>query len=232
MKSTKDKVIAIDGPAGSGKSSVTGKVAEILNLTHINTGALFRSLVVFIKSTLSLEAFYNLSEIEQTNFLDSLKAVYSHPPLEIRVNDKKFSAQQLYGSEISNETSILSSFRTVREFIEKWEKQIVAETQNICIIEGRDIGTAVFPNALLKFYLTASTEERAQRRKKEHLYQNISLAILEQQIRERDHRDMNREFSPLKKAEDAILVDSSGLTENEVIDIFIDEIYPKLKGHK
>lgn len=213
---TKDKVIAIDGPCGSGKSEIARRVAEKLDFVYIDTGAMFRALgVVAFNSGVDL-----VESPEIKFFLEKLHFEYMVSDkilIQIDGEDLTLKIREHYVSDLASQISRISS---VRDYLLELQRSLVAN--NICIMEGRDIGTVVFPYAFCKIYLTATPEVRAERRR-------VQLETLDgggerytfnqvlNDIKKRDYNDMNREFAPLKKADDATLLDSSRLSLNEVI---------------
>ncbi|MDE6502686.1 MAG: (d)CMP kinase [Ruminococcus sp.] len=212
--------IAIDGPAGAGKSTVAKMVSAQLGYIYVDTGALYRTIALYIKEN-------NISDDDipeslgkadvSLKFIDGTQRVF--------LGDRDVSGL-IRTPEISMEASRTSAMPAVREYLFGTQQKIARE--NNVIMDGRDIGTVVLPNAEVKIFLTATPEERANRRYKELMekpdcpcYEEILSDIIE-----RDHNDMNRPVAPLKQAEDAVLVDTTNLTleqsVNEIIRI-IDE---------
>ena len=198
------KIIAVDGPAGAGKSTVSKIVAAKLGYTYIDTGAMYRA--VALKSSRSCEDLVDIidnTEIELDDrarvFLDGVEVTK-----EIRT------------PEISKLASDVSKFPFVRKKLTELQRKMA--TRGAVIMDGRDIGTQVLPNADLKIFLTASLDERARRRFEELQAkgQTADLAAVKKEIALRDKQDSEREFAPLKQAEDAILIDSTNLTIDEV----------------
>lgn len=217
------KVIAIDGPCGSGKSSVAKQVAHSLKITHIDTGAMYRSLGLYFSNL-----GYDLSNLNKTKFkeeildhLNKLDFVYeSSPRLKILIN-KVDLTELIRTPNVSNLASLISQYDFIRNFLTDFQRNLVQETS--CVMEGRDIGSVVFPKAICKFYLTASVDERAKRRVLQ-LSQNdqqVEFDNILKEVQERDFKDMNRDVAPLIQSEDAILIDSTSLSEREVIEQMI-----------
>lgn len=208
-------VVAIDGPAGSGKGTVAKLVGEKMNLINIDTGAMFRCVALeMLRKKVSLD---NEKEIQK--ILDNINIEFENENKEDKIilngEDVSFKIRD---EEVSSFVSPISTIKIIRDSLLKLQRKI-AENKNV-IMEGRDIGTTVFPNADVKIYLTASVEERARRRVKQNINKGIEAnyeAILEN-IKDRDERDSNREIAPLRKAEDAILVDSTNMEIEEVVD--------------
>lgn len=206
--------IAVDGPAGAGKSSIARAVAEEIGYIYVDTGALYRSIALYaIENKLDNDSLIkSLDKINiRLEFIDKCQHVI--------LNDNDVS-DKIRTLEVSMGASRVSAIPKVREFLFELQKKI-AEENNI-IMDGRDIGTVVLPNADLKVFLTASAEERASRRFKEMTDSSITYEQVLEDIKQRDYNDMNREIAPLKQAEDAVLLDTTGMT--------IDEVKQKLKA--
>ena len=217
-------VVAIDGPAGSGKGTVAKLVGEKMNLINIDTGAMFRCVALeMIRKKVSLEDEKEIQKILE-NINIEFKNEYKEDKILLNGEDVSFKIRD---EEVSNFVSPISTIKVIRDCLLKLQRRI-AENKNI-IMEGRDIGTTVFPNADVKIYLTATVEERAKRRVKQNINKGIEAdyeAIL-QNIKDRDERDSNREIAPLKKAEDAILVDSTNMEIEEVVETISNIIIKK-----
>ncbi len=200
--------IAVDGPAGAGKSSIARAVAEEIGYIYVDTGALYRSIALYsIENKLEDESLINsLDKINiRLEFIDKCQHVVLNGS---DVSDK------IRTPDVSMRASRVSAIPKVREFLFGLQKKIAAE--NNIIMDGRDIGTVVLPNADLKIFLTASAEERASRRFKEMTDGSITYEQVLEDIKQRDYNDMNRAIAPLKQAEDAVLLDTTGMTINEV----------------
>lgn len=206
--------IAVDGPAGAGKSSIARAVAEEIGYIYVDTGALYRSIALYsIENKLDNESLVNsLDKINiRLEFIDKCQHVF--------LNDNDVS-DKIRTPEVSMGASKVSAIPEVREFLFGLQKKIAAE--NNIIMDGRDIGTVVLPDADLKVFLTASAEERANRRFKEMIDSSISYEQVLEEIKQRDYNDMHRDVAPLKQAEDAVLLDTTGMT--------IEEVKQKLKA--
>lgn len=206
--------IAVDGPAGAGKSSIARAVAEEIGYIYVDTGALYRSIALYsIENELDDESLVNsLDKINiRLEFIDKCQHVF--------LNDNDVS-DKIRTPEVSMGASKVSAIPEVREFLFGLQKKIAAE--NNIIMDGRDIGTVVLPDADLKVFLTASAEERANRRFKEMTDSSISYEQVLEDIKQRDYNDMHRDIAPLKQAEDAVLLDTTGMT--------IEEVKQKLKA--
>ncbi|HLJ42434.1 MAG TPA: (d)CMP kinase [Candidatus Acidoferrales bacterium] len=206
-------VIAIDGPVGSGKSTAARRVAELLGYTYIDTGAMYRAVALkALRRKISLDA------------TDELVALAGASRIDLRARDGGQNVL-LDGDDVTKEirTPEVSQAASKIAVIEGVRRVLVAEQRRAgakggVVMEGRDIGSVVFPDAELKIFLTASDETRAQRRWREHQQKGdaIDLAKTLEEIRERDRRDAGREHSPLVRAEGAVLVDSTAMEAEEV----------------
>ena len=206
--------IAIDGPAGAGKSTIAKKLAKELSFIYIDTGAMYRALAIhFIRSGINPA---DKAAIEAACQDVSVEIAFEDGVQQVLLNGENVTSM-LRTEEVGNMASATSIYPLVRAKLVELQRALAAKTS--VIMDGRDIGTCVLPNADLKIYLTASVDARAQRRYKE-LLEKGEQPVLEEiakDIEERDYRDMNREASPLKQAEDAVLVDSSDMGIDEVV---------------
>jgi cytidylate kinase len=206
-------VVAIDGPAGSGKSSISKIVAKKLGFTHLDTGAMYRAVTLE-----ALKRGINLENENEYDFLDDISIIYKN---DITYLNGKDVSKEIRTEEVTNNVSTPSKLKVVRDKMVHFQRKSCAEGK--VLMDGRDIGTVVLPNADLKVYLTASSRVRAERRYKELTEKGVEcdIDVIEKDIIDRDYRDMHRENSPLKQADDAILVDSSDMTITEVADRII-----------
>lgn len=207
--------IAIDGPAGAGKSSIAKRVAKELAFVYVDTGAMYRTMALyFLENQIPVD-----DEDEVSAHCDEIdiKLEYIDNSQIVRLNGKDVS-DDIRKEEVGNTASIVAKYTAVRNKLVALQRRM-AETTDL-IMDGRDIGTVVLPNAEAKIYLTASSAVRAKRRFLELQEKGISCDLdkIEEDIIARDKQDMNREISPLKQAEDAILVDSSDMTIDEVVE--------------
>ena len=211
-------IIAIDGPSGSGKSTTARLLAQILNITHIDTGAMYRVVTWGLKKN-NID-FNNSSEVK--SFLEKINISYKSAD-EIYLNGK-LASLEIRKKVITSSVSLVSSLIEVREFLVNIQREIGKEKD--CVIEGRDIGSVVFPDADYKFFLTADIEVRALRRQAElkNIGENLSVNEIKDSIEERDFIDSTRNFSPLIRSVDAIEIDSTNLTINEQIEKIINVI--------
>lgn len=218
----KNYIIALDGPAGSGKSTIAKIIAKNFNLTYLDTGAMYRMVALYILEN-NID-FNNVTAVEK--ILDSI---------QVDIVDNKFILNgkdvslEIRTPEVTKIVSPVSAIKAVRVKLVDLQRKISKGKK--VILDGRDIGTVVFPNADLKIFLIASPEERAKRRVKDYASKGISenFETVLKDIIERDHSDSTREESPLKKAEDAIEVDTSSLNIAESVQVISNLIKKKLE---
>ncbi|MBE5900653.1 MAG: (d)CMP kinase [Lachnospiraceae bacterium] len=206
--------VAIDGPAGAGKSTIAKALAKELQFVYVDTGAMYRALAYFF---LSRKAdISNEEEIGEFVKEATVEIAYEDGKQQVLLNGENVTSH-LREEEVGNAASRTSAYPAVRAHLLKLQQDLAA-TQDV-IMDGRDIGTCVLPKAQLKIFLTASVETRAKRRYDELLAkgEQADLSEIAAGIQERDERDMNREIAPLKQAEDAVLVDSSYMSIDEVV---------------
>lgn len=206
--------IAIDGPAGAGKSTIAKSIAKQLGFIYVDTGAMYRAMALYFLRN-QIEATDSAS-IEKTCSDADITIEYKNGEQIVVLNGENVNGL-IRTEEVGKMASASSVNKSVRLKLVELQQNL-AKKENV-VMDGRDIGTYVLPNANLKIYLTASSKERARRRWAELKEKGIhsDLNDIEKDIIERDHRDMNREFAPLKQAEDAIYLDSSDMTIEEVI---------------
>ena len=211
-------IIAIDGPAGSGKSTTAKKVAAELNLMHLDTGAMYRAVALYILNQEIAESRIR-NPNQMTQILDEIEIKFSNETNNIFLNGKDVSVE-IRENRVSEFVSEVSAISLVRERMVLLQREIA--TGSNVVLEGRDIGTRVFPNADVKVYLNADVNERGQRRFKELMKQGeeITLGSVIRDIELRDLKDSSREHSPLEKAKDAIEIDTTKLS----IDAQVNEI--------
>ena len=222
-------VIAIDGPAASGKSSVATAVAEALNAVHINTGSMYRAIgyktvLAGIDPEKDPETFAKVLSSVQMRFVRQGKG---DPELEV---DGEFPGEKLRTEAASAAASKVATIPAVRTRLVELQREMAGN--DLLVMEGRDIGTVVFPDAKYKFFLTASPEERAKRRLLQDGFE-LDPELLRktaEAIAERDRVDSTRAVSPLKQADDATLVDSSALTKEETVQQILALIREKQNG--
>ena len=210
--------IAIDGPAGAGKSTSARLVAKEKGFIYVDTGAMYRGLAVhFLKKGIQPE---DTEKIKEACRDAQVSIGYEEGQQQVYLNGENITSQ-LRREEVGNMASKSSAIPEVREKLLSLQRDL-ARRQNV-VMDGRDIGTCVLPDADVKVYLTASSRTRAKRRYDELTARGVpcDLEQIEQDIIERDSRDMNREISPLRQAEDAVLVDSSDMTIRQVADAIL-----------
>lgn len=210
--------IAIDGPAGAGKSTIAKKVASRLGFIYVDTGAMYRAMALyFLRKGIPPE---NEEAIGNACGEMTITIAYENGVQQVYLNGENVSGL-IRTEEVGNMASSVSAYSAVREKLLQLQRELAAG-ENV-IMDGRDIGTCVLPRADTKIYLTAGSRVRAERRYKELTEKGIrcNLEEIEQDIIERDHRDMTREIAPLKQAEDAVLVDTSAMTIEEVVEEII-----------
>lgn len=218
--------IAIDGPAGAGKSTIAKQVARRENLIYIDTGAMYRAM-----SLLMLQNGIPLNDAEKIGQECSRAQIdisYENGEQAVFLNGENVDAF-LREERVGNAASAVSAVPRVRERLVQLQREL-AESADV-VMDGRDIGTVVLPDADLKIFLTASSRVRAERRYRELQEKGIEadLKTIQRDIEERDHRDMTRETSPLRQAEDAVAIDSSMMTVDEVIQNILDLIQSRRK---
>lgn len=204
--------VAIDGPSAAGKSTIAKMVAKKENFIYIDTGAMYRCV-----------AYYCLTQKIDLNDEKAVEQAIEHiqirltPDNKVYLNDEDVS-NQIRQDQVSLGASCVSKYQAVRSFLVD-EQRKMAKAGNV-ILDGRDIGTVVLPNANLKIYQIASVETRAKRRYLENLERGLDadLETIKKEIEQRDYQDMHRAISPLKKADDAIELDTSNMTLEEVVD--------------
>lgn len=207
--------VAIDGPAGAGKSTIAKLVAKEKGYIYVDTGAMYRAMAIhFLKKGILPEETEKIVKACK----DALVTIaYEDGIQQVYLNGENVTAL-LRTEEVGNMASKTSAIPEVRETLLELQRGLAREKD--VIMDGRDIGTNILPDADVKIYLTASVKTRAERRYEELTEKGISCELeeIEADIRERDARDMNRETAPLKQAEDAVLVDSSEMNIREVVD--------------
>ncbi len=201
-------IIAVDGPSGSGKSTISKEIAEILGISYIDTGAMYRILALYLKEN-NLE--FRKEILKNINIKQEKNIFY--------LNGRDVS-KLIRENDIAKKASDISKLKEVREYMVEEQRKLGKEKS--IILDGRDITTVVFPNADYKFYLTASLEQRAKRRYLEN--NKVDFEVLLEDMKKRDYQDSTRENSPLKIAKDAIIIDTTNMTEKEVVNKMLDII--------
>ena len=217
----KSKVIAIDGPSGSGKSTITKLIAEKLGLIYLDTGAMFRAIGFHLN-----ENNINSSDIDRIeNELGKMNFQYAKNESSLVEIDDKDLTQKIREHQVSELASIYSKVPSVREYLKKLQRRIAGERPSI--LEGRDIGTVIFPDAALKFFLTADPKIRAERRlqqiKEKDPATNLTVESIYEDIVERDKSDQQRAIAPLIQAEDAKEINTTCMSIEEVVSFVCSE---------
>ena len=213
----KNLIVAIDGPAGSGKSTIAKLVAKKFNFTYIDTGAMYRMITLYLLE--NKISFDNLEKIQK--ILNEINLDMKEDKFFLNNVDVSLKIRE----EIINENvSKVASIKAVRENLVNLQRKIASD-KNV-ILDGRDIGTVVFPNAQVKIFLVASAEERARRRYNEFMEKKVEITYDEvlKSLKERDHLDSTRKESPLVKASDALELDTTNLKIDEVVNFISNEI--------
>ncbi|MFI3141359.1 MAG: (d)CMP kinase [Clostridia bacterium] len=214
--------IAIDGPAGAGKSTISRKVAAELGFIYIDTGSLYR--------TVALNAIMQQTDLSDTAAIE--KSIENQPKIELGFVDGEQRnylngvdvSDKIRTPEISTSASKVSAVPVIRQYL--FDLQKTMAEQNSCVMDGRDIGTVVLPNAKVKIFLTASPESRATRRYDELISKGMDVTFEDvlNDMKKRDYDDMNREISPLKAADDAKLLDTSGFELEKSVALVIKTV--------
>lgn len=221
--------IAIDGPAGAGKSTIARRVAKELSFIYVDTGAMYRAMALYL-----LRREVNKDDTEQIGNIcqdAEISIEYQNGEQIVLLNDENVNSY-LRTEEVGNMASVSSAVPRVREKLLSLQRKLARDMS--VVMDGRDIGTTILPDADVKIYLTASSLTRAKRRYLELQEKGTvcNLDEIQKDIEERDQRDMNREISPLRQAEDAVLVDSSDLTIQQVVDRILQIFRSKTSGEK
>ncbi|MCI7778626.1 MAG: (d)CMP kinase [Clostridiales bacterium] len=215
--------IAIDGPAGAGKSTVAKRIADIMHLTYVDTGAMYRAL--------GLKAVRNGIDPGDAEAVAPMLTDTTVTFIKINgeqhvVLDGEDVNEFIRTEEISHAASVISTLPEVRRKLVDLQREIARSTDTV--MDGRDIGTVVLPNTPYKFYVTASAEVRAKRRfveyQKKGILGDMTYEDVLNEVKARDERDMNREFSPLRPAENAVIIDTSEMSIDEAVDAVIEDI--------
>lgn len=206
-------IIALDGPSGSGKSTIANLLANKLKISYLNTGSMYRALTLyFLENNIKKSENIDIKILKKINIDINEDKVF--------LNGKDVS-QEIRDKEVTENVSWVSSIPVVREYLVEMQRKI--SNNKSIILDGRDIGTVVFPDAKYKFYLDASSFVRAKRRFEQNEIDK-SFEEIKKDIEKRDYLDSHREISPLKKAEDAIEIDSSDLTIDQTIEKILEKM--------
>jgi len=238
-------IIAIDGTAASGKSTTARALARLLGYGYLDTGAMYRAMALkIIRAGIRLSpatsAASSLTTEVAPETLSQIDSLAENTSISVRNEngsvfvylDGEDVTDLIRTQEVSSMASIVSTLPRVREVLVREQRRVGREGG--VVAEGRDIGTIVFPDAELKIFMTASLEERARRRKRELLLQGVEVSLeeVERELRERDERDSSRAHSPLRKAQDAVELDTTKLTIDEQVKIVMDLVQKRISSGK
>ncbi|MGI6006903.1 MAG: (d)CMP kinase [Ruminococcus sp.] len=211
--------IAIDGPAGAGKSTIARQLAHRLGFIYVDTGAMYRAMAYYLlKKEIAPE---DLEKMQEACGDADITIIYEQGEQQVLLNGENVTSH-LREERVGNMASVSSALPAVRKKLTQLQKKLAASAD--VVMDGRDIGTAVLPDAQVKIYLTAGTDVRARRRYDELKKKGMKsdLSAIEKDIEERDYRDMHREIAPLCQAEDAVLVDTSGMDIETVLNTVLN----------
>ncbi len=228
-KALKNLVIAIDGYSSCGKSTIAKDLAKVLNYIYIDTGAMYRAVTLFaMRNNIISNGSIDTEKLEK--LLPEIKITFKQNP-ETKLNETYLNGEniekEIRRMDVSNNVSLISTLKPVREYLVKLQRDMAKEGG--VVMDGRDIGTVVLPDADLKIFMTASPEVRAERRYKELKAkgENVSLEEIMKNLAERDHLDTTRKESPLRQADDAIILDNSNMTPTEQLDWIVEMVNKK-----
>jgi len=218
---SKNLIIAIDGPAGSGKSTTAQLVAQKLGFVYIDTGAMYRAITYLAIRNNALGKKDKIIELAANS---NIELKFENGVTNISINGEDLT-DKIRTLDVNKNVSDVSKIEEVRKILVRKQRDIGSKSTGV-VMEGRDIATVVFPNADVKIFLTATIDERANRRAKEYAESGTEIPVTEikENLRNRDRIDSNREVSPLIKAEDAIIVDTSYVTIEEQVKIILNEV--------
>ena len=218
---SKNLVIAIDGPAGSGKSTTAQLVAQKLGFVYIDTGAMYRAITYL---AIREDALGNNDKIVELAANSDIELKFENGVTSISINGEDLT-DKIRTLDVNKFVSDVSKIEEVRKLLVKKQRELGSKTTSV-VMEGRDIATVVFPDADVKIFLTATIDERAKRRAKEYAENGTEIPVTEikDNLKNRDQIDSSREVSPLVKAEDAIEVDTSYVTIDEQVNIILNEV--------
>lgn len=227
-KGSNNLIIAIDGFSSSGKSTIAKALAEKLNYLYIDTGAMYRAITYkLMKENISFDDISKIKEILKSTRIE----FFNNNGINQIVLDNEMIESQIRGLEVSNNVSEVSIIPEIREFLVKIQRDM-GKSGSI-VMDGRDIGTVVFPNADLKFFISADIDVRAQRRFDELNQKsgaNISFDAVKENLIKRDQIDSNREHSPLKIADEAKIINTENLTKSKQVEIILEIVKDKLSS--
>ena len=224
MYMSKNLIVAIDGPAGSGKSTTAKIVAEKLDYLYIDTGAMYRAITFLAIRKKILGNQKKIIELAEASEIDLR---FENGKTQIMVNNEDLT-EMIRTVDVNKNVSDVSKIEDVRKVLVKKQREIGVSGRGI-VMEGRDITTVVFPDADVKIFLTATLDERAIRRAKEYAENGIEIPVdnIKENLHQRDTIDSNRKVSPLRRVEDAVVVDTSYVTIDQQVKIILDEVKKK-----
>ena len=224
MSMSKNLIVAIDGPAGSGKSTTAKIVAEKLDYLYIDTGAMYRAITFLAIRKKILGNQKKIIELAEASEIDLR---FENGKTQIMVNNEDLT-EMIRTVDVNKNVSDVSKIEDVRKVLVKKQREIGVSGRGI-VMEGRDITTVVFPDADVKIFLTATLDERAIRRAKEYAENGIEIPVdnIKENLHQRDTIDSNRKVSPLRRVEDAVVVDTSYVTIDQQVKIILDEVKKK-----
>ena len=217
----KNKIIAVDGYASTGKTTLSKKIAKYLKFVHIDTGSMYRAFTLFaIENGLYKKEILKKNKLE--NLLNNISFSFSNN------NDLLFKnsviSNKIRSNIVSDHVSKIASFKIVRKYMVNYQRDLVLKKN--CVVEGRDIGSVVFPNANVKFFMDADVEVRAKRRYDELMknHKNISYTSVLKNVTNRDKKDTNRLIAPLKKVSDSIIIDTTDMTIDQAFHLMLNHL--------
>ena len=217
----KNKIIAVDGYASTGKTTLSKKIAKYLKFVHIDTGSMYRAFTLLaIENCLYEKEILKKNKLE--NLLNNISFSFSNN------NDLLFKnsviSNKIRSNIVSDHVSKIASFKIVRKYMVNYQRDLVLKKN--CVVEGRDIGSVVFPNANVKFFMDADVEVRAKRRYDELMknHKNISYTSVLKNVTNRDKKDTNRLIAPLKKVSDSIIIDTTDMTIDQAFHLMLNHV--------
>ena len=217
----KNKIIAVDGYASTGKTTLSKKIAKYLRFVHIDTGSMYRAFTLFaIENGLYKKEIFNKNKLE--DLLNNISFSFSNN------NDLLFKnsiiSNDIRSTIVSDHVSKIASLKIVRKYMVNYQRDLVIKKN--CVVEGRDIGSVVFPNANVKFFMDADVEVRAKRRYDELMknHKNISYTSVLKNVTNRDKKDTNRLIAPLKKVSDSIIIDTTDMTIDQAFHLMLNHV--------
>ena len=217
----KNKIIAVDGYASTGKTTLSKKIAKYLKFVHIDTGSMYRAFTLFaIENGLYKKEIFNKNKLE--DLLNNISFSFSNN------NDLLFKnsiiSNDIRSTIVSDYVSKIASLKIVRKYMVNYQRDLVIKKN--CVVEGRDIGSVVFPNANVKFFMDADVEVRAKRRYDELMknHKNISYTSVLKNVTNRDKKDTNRLIAPLKKVSDSIIIDTTDMTIDQAFHLMLNHV--------